>query len=275
MTDKKSKRAIFEDGARKYYYSDILEALRKVGIRKGDAIFVHSDVAKFGKLADIRDRGEFLDLMLAALKEAVGAKGTIIMPTFSYSFTKKEVYDPDKTPSTVGVLTEHFRKQPGVKRTEHPIFSAAAWGGEKEYFGHDSAKDCFGQGTIFGKIYKKNAKIVFFGAFFESCTFIHSLEQLFGAPYRFNKSFTGKISVGGKVREETCDYFVRSLDGSANPEFSVFEAHLVKNGFIKRAKLGSGEILAVSSRKLGIEAWKMFRKDNYFLSNSKNRRKYA
>ena len=38
-------------------------------------------------------------------------KGTIIIPTFSYSFTKKEAFDPTNTKSEVGIFSEIFRKK--------------------------------------------------------------------------------------------------------------------------------------------------------------------
>ena len=38
-------------------------------------------------------------------------KGTIIIPTFSYSFTKKETFDPTNTKSEVGIFSEIFRKK--------------------------------------------------------------------------------------------------------------------------------------------------------------------
>ena len=54
-----------------YYYDstpitreDIEDAFKKSGLRDGDAVMVHSDVGRFGRLGDIRNRERFLDSIL-------------------------------------------------------------------------------------------------------------------------------------------------------------------------------------------------------------------
>ena len=128
---------------------------------------VTPDIAVFGKLA-VRDRKFLLDTLVDVLKECVGKNGTIIMPTFTYSFCKGEVFDVDNSKSTVGILTEHFRSLPAVKRTQQPIFSCAVYGKKQEYYLNVS-KDSFGKGSIFEKLHKDNGKILFLGADFHAC----------------------------------------------------------------------------------------------------------
>jgi len=71
---------------------DITDAMEKVGCRQGDVIFVHADVGVFGKLLCL-DRKDFLGSICDAIKKSVGAAGTVIMPTFTYSFCKNELFD--------------------------------------------------------------------------------------------------------------------------------------------------------------------------------------
>ena len=73
-----------------------------------------------------------MNSLIKVLKESVGDNGKVIMPAFSYSFCKKEKFDIETSKSTVGVLTEFFRKQNDVERTIHPIFSSSIWGKNKE-----------------------------------------------------------------------------------------------------------------------------------------------
>jgi aminoglycoside 3-N-acetyltransferase len=110
---------------RKIEICDIVEALSF--IKKGDAIFVHSDITPFGKLA-ITDRAWFFNSLIDSFLKVVGEDGVLLMPVFTYSFCKQETYDVQRSASTVGVLSEAFRRQPSVFRNMHPIFSVAGRG---------------------------------------------------------------------------------------------------------------------------------------------------
>ncbi len=260
---------MFFDGDMKIYYNDIFEALCYANIEKGDIIFVHSDVSVFGKLGNIRDRDKFLGMILNAFKEAVGPEGTIIMPTFTYSFTKGETYCPETTPSTVGVLTEFFRKQNGVARTIHPIFSAAVWGKEKAYFTEGLSKDSFDDDSIFGKLRKKEGKLVFFGVDFHAMTFLHHIEQKHGVPYRYMKSFTGRIKVGDKEYEDTYTYYVRYLDKNVITDASRFERYMLGRGVLKEVKLGYSAVKVARSNDIFDIGYELLNKDIFFFLKDK------
>ncbi len=107
------------------------EALAAIGVRSGDTALVHSDAIVAAQLPPLPD-AKRLDLLIEALQASVGSEGTLVMPTFSYSFTKNETYDVLNTPSTVGMLTEHFRTQTDVCRSADAIFSVAARGSGAE-----------------------------------------------------------------------------------------------------------------------------------------------
>ena len=96
--------SLFEVGEKKIYNTDLVEALRASGIKSGDTVFVHSSLTSFGKLAQLKDRNVFLQAHVDALREAVGPTGTILLPTFTYSFCRNEPFDPKSSTSTVGTL---------------------------------------------------------------------------------------------------------------------------------------------------------------------------
>ena len=241
---------------------DIVSALQTAGIKAGDVILVHSKVSAFGKFL-LSDRQLFFFELEQALRRSVEADGTLVMPTFSYSFCNDEVFDVEKTSSTVGVLTEHFRTQPGVARTKHPIFSVAISGRHRDDF-INASKDSFDGGSIFGQLHRVNAKMVFFGASFESCTFVHYIEQAHGIPYRYLKSFTGIIRERGQESTETVTYNVRFLDRDVVTVLEKFENHLLEKGFMKRVKIGSGVIEVISCEDAYREGMKLLDQDIYF-----------
>lgn len=246
------------------FFSDIVNAFKKIGINKGDTIFVHSSVAVFGKLAGIVDRDLFLQNLIDALKESVGGNGTIIMPTFTYSFCNNELFDVQKSKSNVGVLTEYFRNLPDVKRTDHPIFSVAIWGDNKEDLLNVS-KDSFGKDSIFDKLYKLDGKIVMFGAPFLSATFIHYIEQSYGVPYRFIKKFKGTIKKENQTYEDEVLYFVRHLDKNIEIDIDKLEKYFIEKGKIKESCVGNGRILMIKAKDYYMEGFKLLNKDIFSL----------
>ncbi len=238
-------KSIFTYNKKEYHVRDIIDVLKQTGIKKGDSVFVHSDLKSFGKLSDKIIRNDFLESFIEALKKTVGEDGNIIMPTFSYSFCKKEIFDPEITPSTVGILSEYFRKLKGVSRSIDPIFSVAALGPNKEYF-TDVGTNCFGEKSIFEKLYDKNVKIVFLGETFD-ITYIHFVEQKCGVPYRFIKKFKGKIKLENELKEFVFDYNVRPLDKNVSYNLEGIADFLENKGVLKKVEIGNSKIRVVNA----------------------------
>lgn len=104
-------------------------------------LMVHSSSDRF-QLAD--DRGTPLPgprgalEILGILKALVGSDGTLCMPTHplyaddpGYLFDKSDLvlrYSPRRTPSSVGLLTELFRRDANSMRSAHPLSSLTARG---------------------------------------------------------------------------------------------------------------------------------------------------
>jgi len=260
----KSKLALYQSKNGLILYSDFIRAIRSVGIKKGDTIFVHSDVSAFGKiLAENRDL--FFESFVNILKTIVGKEGTIIMPTFTYSMTGGKIFDVNNSPSTVGALTEYFRKQSDVKRTVEPILSVAIWGNRKKYLSQ-VGNDSYGRGSIFDKFHALKGKILLLGT--RSCTFFHHIESMHEVPYRFKKKFNGKIRNQGKTYDSEFIYLARRLDKNSVSHFSIAADDLLKKGLFKKIKLGNSAIASVKSGVLFKEVYKKLDSDvNYYLNS--------
>lgn len=259
-TEKRAYEPLYEHDGTKIYHSHFVKALRGAGINNGDAVFVHSRVSAFGKLL-ISDKNFLMQSLIDSVKDAVGSDGAIIMPTFSYSFDRNEAFDANNTQSTVGALTEFFRKQDDVVRTSHPNHSVAIWGSNK-YDLSNIGKGTFDENSIFGKLHKLDGKIVFFGAPFQSCTFIHYIEQMHKVPYRYMKKFRGKVIINGNEHDEEISFYNKySVFFSS---FSRLEKHLLEKGIMKNVKVGAGNIMAVGCKDLFDEGYKLLGKDIFF-----------
>ncbi|BCX79027.1 AAC(3) family N-acetyltransferase [Campylobacter sp. 19-13652] len=202
--------ALFRQGEREFGASDVLAALRRLGVKQGDTICVHSELISFGALLVKKEK--FLSQIVGALKSAVGESGTIIIPTFTYSFCKNEPYDMLNSRSTVGVLGEYFRKLSGVSRTRDPIFSFAVSGAKKEMFLMPS-KTCLGKGSVYDVLAQVGGKILILGTMEKGFTFTHYVEEEAGVSYRFYKEFKGEIiDEARRVGVWSVLYYVRHLD---------------------------------------------------------------
>ncbi len=204
-----------------------------------------------------------LDLLIEAIQTAIGTSGTLVIPTFSYSFTKSQTFDVRNTPSSVGMVSEHFRCLPGVCRSADPIFSFACRGPLAEQLCAIPVQECFGRTSVFAALHQLNAHIVDLGcSMTRGGTFMHYVETAHGVDYRYNKVFSGTvISASGEARECSVIYKVRDLSRKSLADFRRLQNRLAAENKLRRADVGRSRILAVTAEDLFNTAWKMLDED--------------
>lgn len=227
---------------------DILKALEDAGIMEGDSIFLHTNIGFFGRMENANSADELCNNHLKALKEKVGENGTIIVPTFSYSFCHQEIYNPLDTPTSCGMFSEYVRKQEGVIRSLDPNFSIAAWGKLAEYYTENPAHESFGVGSFWERFLSQKGKIVCMNMDCGS-TFVHYVEHCNQVEYRYNKAFNGTlIEANGKEKR---DYFVHYVYDMEKPEDGPFFPRLhekyQRSGLCKEVELGKGIIRSMKA----------------------------
>jgi aminoglycoside N3'-acetyltransferase len=221
----------------------VVHQIEQLKIERGDAIFIHSMISSIGFMHG--DLNEIIEVLI----EKVGQEGHVFMPTFTSSgyssdyLETKPVFDVNKTPSKMGVLTEIFRKRSDVVRSIHPTHSVAVWGKNKEYFinEHHTDKNPFGEKSPFYKFLKQsNTKVICLGVTIFPVTLFRVFESVNMSSYPL-KIFLDKeyscqaINKNGDVIE------VRTL--AHNPEVSGLRRNLLfENYFIDEGLLSSFEI---------------------------------
>ena len=100
--------------------AQLVKDLRKLGIKAGMDVMVHSSLAKVGRV----EGGA--DTVVDALLTAVGRSGTLLMPSFNHRAAK--VYNRLATPTTNGAIPDAFWRRPGAVRSEHATHAVAALG---------------------------------------------------------------------------------------------------------------------------------------------------
>ena len=91
----------------------LTEALREIGARAGDVVMLHVNAAAIG-LDTSGDAAHAT--LLDAVRAAIGPDGTILVPTYTFSFCRQEDFDPATTPTAGGPWSpsadflEYFRR---------------------------------------------------------------------------------------------------------------------------------------------------------------------
>ena len=162
--------------------------LLKLGVRPGDALFVHSSLKSLGYV----EGGAAA--VVGAMQDAVGERGTLVIPTYympggSIQGTcelKGYVFDARKHGTHMGRLPEAFLASTGIHRSIHPTHSVSAWGLQARYLteAHHRAPSVFGVGSPWQRFLEiDNAKVLGLGISMGPVTFYHVLEDTMGEDF--------------------------------------------------------------------------------------------
>ena len=227
---------------------DLEKKLISLNISKSDLVMLHVDSAVCAQY-HLKNNKKKVDFFCDKLIDYFSPNGTIIVPTFTYSFTEKKNFDLKKSKSKVGYFSEIFRKKKGVLRTEHPIFSVAVTGKLAKKITKCTIRDCFGNNTFFDFLYKHNGKIICIGCDIDRMTFIHYLEQKLMVPYRYFKYFNGLVIDKKKKTKVQTRYFVRDLKSDLITDLSIFEKKKYTK-FLNKVKFGRFYLKSMTAKSL-------------------------
>ncbi|NGM84453.1 AAC(3) family N-acetyltransferase [Paenibacillus sp. 7124] len=180
----------------------LAEDFRRLGLREGLTVLLHSSFKSLGEWVAGGPAAVIL-----ALEEALGEDGTLIMPTHSTDLTdpsgwinppvpkewwdsiREEMppYDPGLTlPRGMGIIPETFRKQTGVRRSGHPLYSFAAWGKHADTVtaGHELPYG-LGDGSPLRRLYDLDGMVLMLGVGHLNNTSMHLAE--YRSAYREKK----------------------------------------------------------------------------------------
>jgi aminopeptidase-like protein/aminoglycoside N3'-acetyltransferase len=229
------------------------EALRRVGIVGGDTVFFQVCAEALGPAQGGPDDAELAARMLDALRGVVGGQGTILAPTYTFSFCRGEEYDPARAKTRPGpwntftAFPEHLRSLPGAIRSGDPIFSVAGIGPRAEELLTKLPRTCLGEGSLHDRLRRAGGKIAILGVGLYEAIFRHHVEAVARVPWRYDKLFTGWVREAGTRRKEGWIYNVRILAPNGDPAGEALEALARRAGTAKSAPVGGGELVAVEA----------------------------
>ncbi|MGO9120334.1 MAG: DUF4910 domain-containing protein [Desulfomonilaceae bacterium] len=229
-----------------YNYNQMRDALRKCGLNRGDVVLCHSNVGFFGRPEEGETPEALFDLILRAFQDTIGSEGTIVAPTFTYSFCKGEVFDPANTMSQMGIFAEMLRRQPAARRSEEPIFSVAAMGALSRELTENVPQECFGKNSFWDRLLQANGLICFMNLDLDYCTFNHYVERSLNVPYRYDKLFTGYIERNGERKKSAAIHFCRDLSNPGTLQSAkLLTESARKAGLLQSTKVGRGQVVCI------------------------------
>ncbi|MGE9214290.1 aminoglycoside N(3)-acetyltransferase [Exiguobacterium aurantiacum] len=238
--------------------TSLVAHLQGAGVKPGDTLFVHTSLSKLGWVCG------GAQTVIEALQDTVGPDGLIMMATQSsdnsdpaeweappvpvewWPTIREEMpaYDQEKTPTRgMGRVPELFRTYPNVFRSDHPMWSVAAWGNgaEKIVAGH-TLEVGFGPGSPIERMIERNAKILHLGSPLDATTLWHYAEYGIDGPV---KSFGCALYEDGARVWKTFDH----TDVNSDPFGPIGE------NIVRRADVTTFHIAEATCYVIPSETW--------------------
>ncbi len=257
----------------KFSGEDIVNVLRKLGLIRGDMVYFSTGFGFLGKAGGVENPEDLNKLFFDSIREVLGSEGTILVPTFSYTFGKNlasepAVFDPIETKSGTGPFPEFFRQQSGVSRSLDPMVSMSGIGPEFKELIAGLPPTSYGADSIFDRLTKTNTKICNIGLGTNWIPFLHHADWLAKVSYRHEKLFFGKILDGNKLYEQAWVYAVpisRSLSMSHGHRLGKLSEDA---GIWGWTSLGRGRVYVASYKNLFDFTVENLKKDQWLTANT-------
>lgn len=229
-----------------YTKESLLRQLEEAKIPREGTVLMHSSMKSIGPV----DGGA--DTVLDALSDYM-KDGLLVLPTHTWSYINGDNprFSVEASPSCVGILTELFRKRPGVIRSLHPTHSVAALGREAADFVEGAERydtPCHRE-SPWGKLLDRNAVILLVGVDLKRNTFIHGIEEWMDIPGRLTDGHEALVTVlpdGTEIPVPSR----RHCGLSWSLHFWKVEKVLERAGAIRRSRLGDALMWVCDAERL-------------------------
>jgi len=232
-----------------------------MGLKPEQTVLVHSSMRTIGEVENRADG------VLDALMEYF-APGLLVFPTLTYNSVNAEhpVFSETDTPTCTGILPELFRKRAGVYRSLHPTHSVAAAGREAKEFvsGHENFDSPAHRNSPWGKLYDRNAVILFIGATLYSNTFLHGVEEWLPVPGMLTETPQQLVIETANLRRIPRP--MRRHVGHHSQWYGLMEVLFRENNALSEGKFGDAKVYLLDAKKAGDLVYALLQKTPLFFT---------
>lgn len=196
--------------------ADIENGLRKVGLRGGDIVLLHSSVVSLGDFSG--DADSIIDAFLAV----IGNSGTLLAPCFG----------------KLGIIPELLKKRSGAIVSPCPVGTVVALGPAAEELCRDHWKpeSPHAEATPYARLAEMGGYICLFGVDQDRNTFLHGIEA------RLKLSYLGEVSEtfttpSGEQLTKTWRYYP-----GPHRDFIGLDHQLKDAGILQKTRIGDAEV---------------------------------
>ena len=239
---------------------NVARAAREVGVIPGDTLMFHSSLSSMGTVVGGPDT------VIDGFLDAVGPTGTVAVPTLcrwpeGQQHLALSQWDPETTPSYVGLLTEALRKRPEAVRSNHPTHSVAAIGARAVELTANHGRSglrpgpftpqAFAVESPWERFRQWNAAYCFIGVTFWYNTMVHYVEAvlaenaLLRMPEAKREAMSEKLS--GWMKPGV-------YSGIRIEDRLVIQDMLAAEGIVRTGKIGSATLLCARAKPM-VERW--------------------
>jgi len=204
--------------------SEIKDGLKKLGLKSGDVVLLHSSLPSLGQV----DGGG--EAVVDAFLEVIGKDGTLIAPVFGQ----------------LGILTSVIKNYSEAEISDCPFGTVAAIGRQAKEFcqNHWQADTAHGKNTPYLKIAEAGGYICLLGVDQDRNTTMHSVEALLQLPYLRD---SGERTFSTSEGEQSKSW--KHYPGP-HRDFISFDSLLLKDDIMKIIRIGNAQVRLINSRAM-------------------------
>lgn len=262
---------------RDYNISDLRDAYENIGVSQGGIVYVTGNFGRLGRFSSPLKEALF-KAHLNVLSDILGKKGTLVVPTHSFSLANNDMlFDYNNTSSETGPFTEYIRQLPGAVRQYHPFSSSTAVGGSASSICGNCSRHVYGLNTPFHRMVENDALFISLGKEINTTiSLVHHAEFMMGVPYRYTKEFWKSCRKNGEEFIE--NFYLHVLysqcDIARDRNIKITESYRANHSILEE-KLGRSYIYSVSMKSYFDHAVNMMSDDIYaWLKNPPMKRPY-
>ena len=169
----------------------VFNRLKKLDIPKNSILYLHVGLQNIHDITGL----DYKDLSKSLLDSIwyLFQPQTILVPTFTYSFTKSGIFHRNFSKSEVGRFSAEVLKHFSKYRTPDPIFSVVDVTDYLSKLDHVDYTNDYGDNSLFKYLSDQNYISISFDREKFGITQFHYIEKLFNVNYRYDKIFKGII----------------------------------------------------------------------------------